>query len=156
MSLSVSLALLLLAASPAPSPLEQFFVGATSGSGTVSVILSGRHAMRDSAHGRIDARGALLLDQIVEEEGKPARRRAWRLVRAGANRIAGSISDANGAVSGELDGRRLHLRYRLKEGPSVEQWIVLRPDGRTASNRMTFKRFGMQVATVESEIRKLD
>ena len=156
MPLTLSLALLLLSSSQAVSPLEQFFVGATSGSGTVSVILSGRHAMRDRAHGRIDARGALLLDQIVEEEGKPARRRAWRLVRAGGNRVAGTISDANGRVSGEIDGNRLHLRYRLKEGPSVEQWIVLRPDGRTASNRMTFKRFGMRVATVESEIRKVD
>jgi hypothetical protein len=152
----VLLALLLLGTSAPVTPLEQFFIGATHGSGSVSVIMSGRHAMRDRSRGRMDADGALLLDQIVEEEGKPARRRAWRLVRAGANRVAGTISDASGAVAGEIQGNSLHLRYRMKEGPSVEQWIVVQPGGRTATNRMTFKRFGMRVATVESEIRKVE
>ena len=145
----------LLAAAPA-SPLERFFVGATAGSGQVDVILSGRHAVRDHARGRIDPDGALILDQVVEEEGKPARRRLWRLARAGGNRITGTISDVRGAVAGELAGNSLHLRYRLKEGPSVEQWITLQPGGRTARNRMTFHRFGLKVATVETEVRKVD
>jgi hypothetical protein len=150
------LASLLLAAPGAASSLEQFFTGTTHGSGSVSVIMSGRHSMRDRSRGRIDADGALRLDQIVEEEGKPARKRVWRLVRAGANRVSGTISDARGAVAGELTDNSLHLRYRMIEGPSVEQWIVLQPGGRTATNRMTFKRFGLTVASVKSEIRKID
>ena len=155
MSVSVLLALLL--AAPAPgSPLEKFFIGTTEGAGQVDVIVSGRHAVRDRSRGRIDAGGALLLDQVVEEDGKPARRRAWRLVRSGSNRITGTISDVRGAVSGEVTATTLHLRYRLKEGPSVEQWIALRPGGRSATNRMTFHRFGLKVATVETEIRKID
>jgi hypothetical protein len=156
LSLAAFLALALLAP-PAPgSALERFFVGTTAGSGQVDIILSGRHAMRDRSRGRMDAAGALVLDQVVEEEGKPARRRVWRLVRAGGTKITGTISDVSGAVSGELSGDTLHLRYRMKEGPSVEQWITLQPGGRVAKNRMVFHRFGLKVATVESEVRKVD
>ncbi len=159
MSLSAFLAFLLLAA-PAPAPagtaLEQFFIGATEGSGTVKVIASGGHKMRDRSRGRMDAQGALILDQVVEEEGKPARRRMWRLVRSGGNRVTGTISDARGPVSGEVTANSLHLRYRMKEGPSVEQWITLQPGGRTAVNRMTFRKFGLKVATVDSVIRKAE
>lgn len=156
MPLSALLALLLLAqAPPAGSSLERFFIGTTEGSGTVRVIASGRHSMRDRSQGRMD-RGALILDQVVEEEGKPARRRHWRLVRSGANAVTGTISDARGPVTGEVRGEVLHLRYRMTEGPSVEQWITLQPGGRTATNRMNFRRFGIQVATVESTMRKVD
>ena len=122
----------------------------------MSVIASGRHAVRDRSQGRRDASGALLLDQVVEEEGKPARRRAWRLVHAGGNRITGTINDVRGGVTGELTGNTLHLRYRMQDGPSVEQWITLQPDGRTAKNRMTYRRFGLKVATVETVIRRVE
>ncbi len=155
MVLSPLLALLLVQA-PTGSALEQFFVGTTEGSGTVRIMMSGSHGMRDRSRGRIDAQGALLLEQIVEEEGKPARRRSWRLERSASGRITGSTSDARGPVTGEITGNRLHLRYRLNEGPSVEQWITLQPGGRTATNRMNFHRFGLRVATVESVIRKVN
>ena len=153
---STLLGLLLLAQAPAGAGPERFFIGRTEGAGTVHVALSGRHNVRDRARGRIDRDGALVLDQVIEEEGKPARRRTWRLVRSGANGISGTISDARGPVSGEVRGNVLHLRYRSAEGPSVEQWITLHPDGRTASNRITFRRFGLNVATVETEIRRVE
>ena len=135
--------------------MERFFVGRTEGVGTVRVILSGRHGVSDTTHGRIE-RGTLILDQIVREEGKPARRRTWRLTRSGGNRITGTITDVSGAVAGELTGNVLHLRYRSAEGPSVEQWITLQPDGRSAHNRMVFRRFGVTVATVEETIRRVE
>jgi hypothetical protein len=152
------LVLLLVAAAPPPAApaAEQFFVGRTEGVGIVSVILSGRHGVRDRSHGRIEQGGILVLDQIVEEEGKPARRTSWRLGRSGGNRIRGSISDARGPVTGEVAGNVIHLRYLSGEGPNVEQQITLEPGGRTASNRMTFRRFGFTVATLESTIRRLD
>jgi len=160
MDLRLALSLFLLAAAPPAAPagaaLEQFFVGRTEGAGTVRVIMSGAHGVRDRSRGRIDRGGALVLDQVVEEEGKPARNRVWRLVRAGANRIAGTISDARGPVTGEVAGSVIHLRYRSAEGPSVEQWITLHPGGRTAHNRMTFRRFGLVVATLESTIRRVE
>ena len=152
----IFLGLLLQSAAPPPSALERFFVGNTEGAGTVHVVMSARRRVRDRSRGRIDAGGALLLDQHVEEEGRPARRRSWRLVRAGAGRVAGTISDARGPVAGEVAGNVLHLRYRSAEGPNVEQWITLQPGGRTATNRMVFRRFGVTVATVETAIRRVE
>lgn len=155
MSVSALLGLLLLAQAPVTAP-EQFFVGRTEGSGTVHVMLSGRHDVRDRGRGRME-RGVLVIDQVVEEEGKPARTRQWRLSRSGANGITGTISDARGPVSGEVAGNVLRLRYRLVEGGvSVDQTITLHAGGRTAHNRMTFRRFGLNVATVETTIRRLD
>lgn len=153
MRLSILLGLLIQATVPAP---EHFFVGRTEGSSNIHIILSGNHSARDRGRGHIERSGALVLDQIVEEEGKPARRRQWRLARAGGNRITGTISDARGPVTGELAGNVLHLSYRHVDGPSVEQWITFHPGGRSAHNRMVFRRFGLQVATVEGTIRRLD
>lgn len=144
------------AQSDSSSALERFFIGRTEGSGTVDVIASGRHSVRDHSEGRRDPSGALLLEQTVEEEGKPARRRSWRLVMAGDNRITGTINDVKGAVTGEIAGNTINLRYRMKDGPSVRQSITLQPGGRSAKNRMTYHRFGLKVATVETDIRRVE
>ncbi len=163
MPLSILLGLGLLAAAQAPahaqapaSPLERFFVGRTEGQGSVHVILSGRHGVRHRSRGRIERGNVLVIDQVVEEEGKPARLRSWRLARAGGNRITGSITDARGPVTGTVAGNVLTLRYRLAEGPSVEQSITVHAGGRSAQNRMTFRRFGLVVARVEEVIRKVE
>ena len=161
MPISALLGLALLAAAQAPapappaSPLERFFVGRTEGQGTVHVLLTGRHAVRHRSRGRME-RGALVIDQVVEEEGKPARPRSWRLVRAGGDRVSGTITDVRGPVSGTIAGNVITLRYRLAEGPSVEQSITVHPSGRAASNRMTFRRFGLVVARAEEVIRRVE
>ncbi|HEX8308513.1 MAG TPA: DUF3833 family protein [Allosphingosinicella sp.] len=150
-------ALLLLAAAPAATAPEHFFVGRTEGSGTVQMTVGGSHKVRDVSRGRLDKSGALLLDQMVYEEGKPARRRSWRLVRSGPNRVSGTISDAIGPVRGDISGNVLHLRYQARQASAqVEQWITLNPGGRTASNRMVFKKFGFKAAVLNSTIRKID
>ncbi|HEX2763634.1 MAG TPA: DUF3833 family protein [Allosphingosinicella sp.] len=157
MRLSASFAFLLLLAAAPPSAPEKFFVGRTEGSGTVSMTLTGSHKVRDVTAGRLDKSGALILDQMVYEEGKPARRRSWRLARAGGNRITGTISDAIGPVTGDIRGNVLHLKYQAKEASAqVEQWIALHPNGRTASNRMVFRKFGFKAATLASTIRRVD
>lgn len=149
--------LLLAAAAPPAAGPETFFVGRTEGAGTVQVIMAGTHKVRDVSRGRLDKSGALILEQMVYEEGKPARRRSWRLARSGPNRIAGTISDAIGPVTGEIRGNVLHLNYQAREASAqVEQWITLNPGGRTASNRMIFRKFGFKAATLNSTIRKLD
>ena len=152
----IAAALLLVAAAPATAP-EHFFIGRTEGAGTVQMIMAGSHKVRDVSRGRLDKSGALILEQMVYEEGKPARRRSWRLARAGGNRISGTISDAVGPVTGEIRGNVLHLKYRAREANAqVEQWITLHPNGRTASNRMIFRKWGLKAATLNSTIRKLD
>ena len=154
MALSTLIGFLLMVQAPGAG-LERFFLGRTEGSGTVNVMLSGRHGVRDHGRGRMQG-DTLVLEQVVEEEGKPARRRSWRLTRSGGNAITGSISDARGPVTGEVSGNTITLRYRMADGPSVVQTITLQPGGRTARNRMSFRRFGMNVATVESTIRRVD
>jgi hypothetical protein len=135
---------------------EAFFVGRTEGEGTAHIILSGRHAVRVHSRGRLEPGGALLLDQVVEEDGKPPRRRSWRILRAGANRITGTITDARGPIQGTFRGNRLDISYRSTDGPAVEQHIIIQPGGRTATNRMTFRRFGIVIATMEETIRRVD
>lgn len=155
MAFSFLFGLLLQAATPGVTP-EQFFVGRTEGVGIVRMVLSRPHGVRVHTRGRMDRDGALLLDQVIEEEGKPPRRRAWRLARSGPNRFTGTISDARGPVTGDIDGNLLVLSYRSAEGPSVEHRITIRPDGRSAHNRTRFRRFGLTVATVEEVIRRVD
>jgi hypothetical protein len=144
--------LLLAQAAPSAQGPEYFFVGRTESRGTVSIALSGRHAVSDRSTGRIERGNTLVLEQRLEEEGKPARNRTWRLTRAGDNRITGTISDARGPVTGEVRGNVIHLRYQSAEGPGVEQWITMDPNGRLARNRMVFRRIGITLATVESVI----
>ena len=150
------LGLLLVVQPSATRGPEQFFVGRTASTGTASVFMSGSHTVRDRSRGRIEQGNVLILEQDVEEEGKPARHRTWRLVRGAGNRITGSISDARGPVTGDVSGNVIHLRYQSSEGPGVEQWITLQPGGRTAHNRMVFRRLGVTVATVNSVIWRVD
>ena len=77
-------------------------------------------------------------------------------MRNGPNRFTGTITDARGPVTGEVAGNVLHLRYRTAENLSVEQRITLHPGGRSAHNRMVFKRFGITVARYEETIRRVD
>lgn len=135
---------------------ERFFSGRLEGSGSVHIIFSGRSEIRDVSRGRVTPDGALVIEQIVYQEGEAPRRRSWRLTRVGADRFTGTITDVRGAVTGEVRGNVLSLRYRSVQGPSVEQTITLDANGRTAHNRMTFRRFGINVATVESTLRRLD
>jgi hypothetical protein len=156
MGLSAFLGLLLLQAAPQLSAPERFFVGRFEGTGSVHIIFSGRQTVRDVGRGRIERDGALVIEQVVQQQGAEPRRRSWRLVRSGPNRFTGTITDVRGQVAGEIRGNVLYLRYRSVHGPSVEQWITLHPGGRTAHNRMVFRRFGINVATVDSTIRRLD
>lgn len=150
------LGLLLLLQAPALSAPERFFAGRFEGAGTVHIIFSGRQNVRDVGRGRIERDGTLVIDQVVQQEGAEPRRRHWRLTRIGPTRFTGTITDVRGAVSGEIRGNVLHLSYRSVHGPSVEQQITLHPNGRTAHNRMVFRRFGIRMATVETTIRRLD
>jgi hypothetical protein len=159
MALSFLFGLLVLAQAPAAAGLsapERFFLGRTEGVGVAQIIFSGRRQVRVRSQGRLAADGALLIDQVVHEEGKPPRRRHWRLVRGGGHSFTGSVTDARGAVAGEIRGNVLHIRYRSADNVSIDQRITIQPGGRTARNQMTFHRFGLRVATLDETIRRLE
>lgn len=145
------------AAGPAPvfDPLV-FFAGRTEGAATLKIVMRASRAVRVQGSGRVEPDGTLVLDQLVAQEGKPATRRRWRIRRTGPASYGGTLSDAVGPIAGEVDGNRLHLRFTMKGGLATDQWLTLSPDGRSAANLLTARKFGVVVARLDETIRKLD
>jgi hypothetical protein len=134
---------------------EKFFVGKTEGRGVVKSALASRASVHDISVGRIE-QGVLILEQKVQRQGKPVEQRRWRMRKLGPGKYTGTISDAEGPVQGEVSGNCIRMRYKMKKGGvQVEQFLYLQPDGRSAINHMTFRKFGIPVATVEETIRKI-
>ena len=133
---------------------ERFFEGETTGTGTLKVMMSKAKTLTDRGTGRTERDGTVVLDQVVEEPGAPTRKRQWRLRQTAPGKIEGTLSDAKGPVIGEFANNVLHMRYTMKDGVKVEQWLRLSPDGQQAANRMVFKKFGMTVATLEGSVRR--
>lgn len=132
-----------------------FFTGSTEGEGRLKIAMHHARTVRVHGAGHMAADGALMLDQRVEQEGKPARQRAWRLCEVAPGRYTGTLSDAAGPVLGQVTGNRLHLRFRIKGGLAADQRLELQPGGQALRNRMTVRKLGIVVATLDETIRKL-
>lgn len=132
-----------------------FFDGHTQGNGRLKALISGTRSVRVSGEGKA-AGGTLTLVQRVEQEGKAARTRRWRLRQVAPGRYAGELSDAAGPVVADVTGNRLHIRFEARDGFAVEQWLVLEPGGRTARNHLVARKLGMRVAVLDEVIRKID
>ena len=138
---------------PAFSP-QRFFAGRTEGTGELKTLFSPRHTVRVHGSGRVDADGTLILDQSVDEQGKPAKQREWRIHETAPGRYTGTLSDATGPVVANVTGNRLDIRFEMKGGLAAEQWLDLAPDGRSARNHMSIRKLGIVVATLNETIRK--
>ena len=155
MLLSASAALM---AEPAAAgsiePLE-FFEGRTESSGTIKILLRKPFKSRSIGTGKIGPDGSLVLVQRVEEDGKPARERRWKIRRVGPGRFSGTMSEATGPVTiEEVDGK-YRFRFKMKGNLSVEQWVSPLPGGKSARNTMTIRKLGMTVGSGTGTIRKL-
>jgi hypothetical protein len=150
-------ALLLSAPVTAESPVHplRFFEGRTEGTGTIKVVLKKPYHTRSVGRGRIDRDGALVLVQRVEEEGKPARERRWRIRQIDARRFSGTMSEAAGPVLIEEVKGRYRFRFKMKGNLSAEQWLTPLPGGRAARNTITVRKLGMTVATGSGTIKKV-
>lgn len=155
--------LLALAASAAGAPSASasfdplaFFAGRTEGAARLKVVLHATRAVHVHGTGRRQRDGSLVLDQRVEQEGKPATSRRWVLRRVAPGRYAGTLTDAQGPVTADATGDRLHIAYRSKDGLAFEQWLRLANGGRVARNHLTAKKFGVVVARLDETIRKID
>lgn len=144
----------LAAASPTFTP-QVFFAGRTVGEGMLKVALSHAKPVHVEGLGRVGPDGALTLVQKVEEQGKPARSRTWRLRQRHDGGYDAVLSDAVGPVEVDVHANLLHIRFVMKGRLGVEQWIYLQPDGRSALNRMVVRKFGIPVATLRETIRKV-
>lgn len=78
------------------------------------------------------------------------------LRKVSPGRYAGTLSDAQGMIAAEAQGNRLYLTFRVQGGHPAEQWLTLSTDGRRAYNELTVRRWGVPVAKLAEEIRKLD
>lgn len=134
---------------------QDFFAGSTKGDGELKIILSRRRAVHVDGTGRITAGGELVLNQVVTEAGAGPKERKWRIRETSPGHYAGTLSDAIGPVMGDVAGNRLHLRFRMKGGLRADQLLDLSPDRQSAHNRMTVRKFGMVMATLDETIRKV-
>jgi hypothetical protein len=156
----VAVALIALAggASAAPAPrldMTAFFTGRTHAENVLKIAFHRSTRLIVDSVGRTVGRDFVLVD-TVREEGKPVRTRKWVMHPAGPNRFTGSLSDAVGPVEVSVSGRSAQIRYTMKGGLNVDQALDLQGDGRTLTNRVSVKRFGLRFARVEGKIRKLD
>ena len=138
---------------PVFSP-NSFFEGRTEGEGVLKTLFSASKKVTVHGSGRVTPGGALILDQTVEEQGKPAIQREWHIEGTGAGHFSGALSDAEGPVDAEATGNRLRIRFVTKGGLRAEQWLYLAADGRSVRNHMTFRKLGVVVATLDETIRK--
>lgn len=137
--------------------VEQFFQGRTRGRGQVRVLLGPARQVDVEGMGTLEADGTLVLKQRVLRAGKPPQLRTWRITKISIGHYVGTLTDAAGPVTLDVYGSRLNIRYRLKSnGARAEQWIDLQPGGRSALNRMTFRKFGVKVAGLTEIIQRID
>lgn len=145
------------AATPAFRP-EVFFDGATHGDGMLDVrgragrrftVASTGHLERDGGRD-----GDFVLDQVIRFADGEVQRRTFRMHPLDAERYTGSLTGASGPVTARAGGNSFHLRYAMGRASSMEQWIYLQPDGRTAFNRATVRVLGAPVAHLSETIRR--
>lgn len=144
---------------PPPAPIfyvASFFNGRTEGAGQLRKMFGKRQPVRVRGRGRLEADGTLVLDQTVERPGMPSKDRQWRIRETSPGRYTGTLSDATGPVTGVVTGNRLQLSFRMKGGLDAQQALTLAPDGRSAHNILTVRKFGMVVATLDETITRLD
>lgn len=142
-------------AAPLIQPLR-FFEGRTEGQGEVKVVFKSPYGVSVHGRGQIAPDGTLTLVQDVREQGKPPRMRSWHIRETAPGRYAGTLSDAIGPVRLEVIEGRFHIRFRMKGGLGVEQWLTAAPGGRIVHNSMVIRKLGFTVARLEETIRKID
>lgn len=139
----------------APTPVFDpvaFFAGETEGRGTLTIVLRRPQPTLVEGRGTVAPNGTLTLEQEVSRGGRAPTHRTWRLHRIGADRYAGSLTDATGPVVAEVAGNRLHIGFAMKGGLRAQQWLYLAADGKSARNRMVITKVGVPVASLDEEI----
>ena len=138
---------------PAFDPVA-FFTGPSHGDGQLDQIMKGVRTVTVDSVGKPEANGSLTLTQRIAMQGDPPRTRVWRLKQIAPGRYAGSLTDASGPVETVAIGRAIRIRYPMKGGLMVEQWLTALPGGRAIDNRLTVTKWGMRVATLRERIEK--
>jgi hypothetical protein len=97
-----------------------------------------------------------VLIDTVHEEGQPVRTRKWVMRPVRSGQYTGALSDAVGQVDVFATGDQATILYTMKGGLKVTQLLKVQGDGRSLSNHVVVKKFGLKFASVDGTIRKLD
>lgn len=146
------------AALSAPAPqldLPGFFSGRTHAENDLRIVLHRPTRLVIDSVGRREGAEFIQTD-TVHEGDKPVRTRVWRTHEISPGHFGGTLSDATGPVDITVHGRSVVIRYTMKGGLDIFETMALERDGRTLSNHVTAKKFGLTFAHVDGSIRKLD
>jgi hypothetical protein len=150
---------MLLTASAAPAPhqldMQAFFTGRSHADNVLSIVFHSPKKLIVDSVGHSEGKQFVLID-TVHEEGKPVRTRKWVTHQVSAGHFTGTLSDATGPVDIVVSGDTATIRYIMNGGLAVIQQMRLQPDGRSLSNHVDARKFGLKFATVEGTVRKLD
>jgi hypothetical protein len=92
----------------------------------------------------------------VEDQGQLAKERRWKMRRVSPGHYSGTMSEAKGPVIvDEVDGK-YRFRFRMDGSVAIEQWVTPAPDGRSATSKLTIRKYGVIVGHSDSVIRKLN
>ena len=158
----IALALAACGATAPPEATEQgeafdpvaFFTGRSHGDGLLDQVMKGRRRVTVDSVGKLEANGVLTLTQRIAMAGDAPRTRVWKFKQVAPGRYGGSLSDASGPVETLAVGRAIRIRYPMKGGLKVEQWLIALPGGRALDNRLTVTKWGMRVASLHERIEK--
>jgi hypothetical protein len=147
------------AAAPDPPKLDMtgFFAGKSHADNVIRIALHSPHKLIVDSVGGHNKEGDFVLIDQVREEGKPARTRTWVMHPVGPDHFSGVLSDAIGPVDVVVRGDSATISYIMKDGHlKIQQEIRLQGDGKTLSNHVIAKKFGLTFAHVDGTIHKLD
>ena len=158
--MSIAAALLTLAASAsAEKPkldMVAFFTGRTRTETVLRVVLHKPVPLIVESLGGKGDKGDFVMIDTVHEGDKPVRTRKWIMRPSGPNRMTGTLTDATSPVDIVVSGDSATIRYVMQGGLKVEQHLQLQADGRTLSNHVVAKKFGLKFAKVDGTVRKVD
>ena len=135
--------------------LTAFFTGRTHADNKLKIVFSSTVPLIVDSVGTSDGKEFVLVD-TVHEDSKPVRMRKWVTHEVSPGHYAGTLSDATGPVDIVVGGDRAIIRYVMNGGLKIEQVLQLRPDGRTLTNHVIARRFGLKFAHVDGTVRKAD
>ena len=135
--------------------MTDFFSGRTHAENVLKIVMKRPEKLIVDSVGKKEGNSFVLIDRVREGD-KPVRTRKWVMKPAGPNRYTGTLSDATGPVDVRVNGFLETIIYVMKGRLKVRQEMELQADGRTLSNHVQVKKFGLKFASVEGKIRKVD
>lgn len=135
--------------------LNEFFSGRTHADNDLKIVFHRSSKLIVDSVGRKQGRDFVLID-TVHEGDKPVRTRKWVTHEVAPGHITGTLSDATGPVDIVVSGDSAIIRYVMAGGLNIVEQLRLQPDGRSLSNHVEARKFGIQFAHVDGTIRKVD